>query len=69
MELARRGLVQANGDAAVMAHCGLALLHGREYDIAFGTVERAVQTNPNSLLTLLCAPLSATSTSATSIRH
>jgi tetratricopeptide (TPR) repeat protein len=57
MELARRGLVQANGDAAVMAHCGLSLLHGREYDIAFGTVERAVQTNPNSLLTLVCAAI------------
>jgi adenylate cyclase len=60
MELARRGLVQANGDAAVMAHCGLTLLHGREYDIAFGTVERAVQTNPNTC-SLSCAPLSVTS--------
>jgi TolB-like protein len=47
-ELARRGLLNAAGDAKVMADCGMALLQGaREYDWGLAVLESALAANPN----------------------
>jgi len=54
--LAHRGLAHAADDAMVMAHCGMALLmSGKDYELGFAAVQRAVQTNPNCLYVLMCA--------------
>ncbi len=48
LEYARRGLLHANGDAAVLAHCGDALLqYVKDYDWAMAVIQSAVETNPN----------------------
>ncbi len=50
-ELARRGLELAAGDATVIAHCSLVLLHNtRDYDLAMAAILAAVEANPNDLL-------------------
>jgi TolB-like protein len=53
IELARRGLDNAGGDAMVMAHCGMALLQtAREYDWACEVLQAAAASNPNNLLVI-----------------
>ncbi len=50
-ELARRGLELAAGDATVIAHCSMGLLHtGKDYDLAMAAIVSAVEANPNDLL-------------------
>ncbi len=50
-ELARRGLERAAGDATVIAHCSMALLHNsKDYDLAMAAIVSAVEANPNDLL-------------------
>jgi TolB-like protein/DNA-binding winged helix-turn-helix (wHTH) protein len=49
--LARRGLERAAGDATVIAHCSMALLHNsKDYDWAMAAIVSAVEANPNDLL-------------------
>ena len=49
--LARRGLERAAGDATVIAHCSMALLHKtKDYDWAMAAIVSAVEANPNDLL-------------------
>ena len=49
--LARRGLERAAGDATVIAHCSMALLHNsKDYDLAMAAIGAAVEANPNDLL-------------------
>jgi TolB-like protein len=56
VDLARRGLARPTRDAMVMAHCGMALLLvGKEYELGLASIQRALQTNPNSLFVLVCA--------------
>ena len=51
LEYARRGLLHAAGDAAVMAHCGNALLqYVKDYDWAMAVIQSAVEANPNYFL-------------------
>ncbi len=50
-ELARRGLQCAAGDATVIAHCSMALLHNtKEYALAMAAILSAVEANPNDLV-------------------
>lgn len=50
-ELARRGLECAAGDATVIAHCSMVLLHNtKDYDWAMAAIVSAVEANPNDLL-------------------
>ena len=56
VELARRALKHAAGDATVVAHCGMSLLHtGREYDWGMAVVQSAAETNPNNLMIVTAA--------------
>ena len=49
--LARRGLERAAGDATVIAHCSMILLHNtKDYDWAMAAIVSAVEANPNDLL-------------------
>ena len=49
--LARRGLERAAGDATVIAHCSMELLHiAKDYDWAMAAIQSAVEANPNDLL-------------------
>ena len=48
--LARRGLERAAGDATVIAHCSMALLHfSKDYDWAMAAILSAVEANPIDL--------------------
>ncbi len=50
-ELARRGLERAAGDAFVIAHCSMLMLHNtKDYDLAMAAILSAVEANPNDLL-------------------
>ena len=50
-ELARRGLERAAGDATVIAHCSMELLHNaKDYVLAMAAIQSAVEANPNDLL-------------------
>ncbi len=50
-ELARRGLERAAGDATVIAHCSMALLHtSKDYELAMAAIVSAVEANPNDML-------------------
>ena len=50
-DLARRGLERAAGDATVIAHCSMGLLHtSKDYDLAMAAIVSAVEANPNDLL-------------------
>jgi len=56
VELARRGLNHAAGDAAVMAHCGIALLQpGKDYESGMAALEAALAANPNDLIAVTLA--------------
>jgi TolB-like protein len=49
--LARRGLERAAGNATVIAHCSMVLLHiTKDYDWAMAAIVSAVEANPNDLL-------------------
>ena len=50
VELSRRGLDHAAGDAMVMAQCAMALIHtAKDYDWGMAVIQSAVEANPNSL--------------------
>lgn len=50
IELARRGLRHAAGNARTMAQCGMALLQtGREYDLGLEVIRAVAIANPNDL--------------------
>lgn len=50
IELARRGLKNAAGDAVVMAFCGLVLHHvAKEFDWGMEVIQAAIAANPNNL--------------------
>jgi adenylate cyclase len=53
---ARTALAVAEGDAIVLARCGMVLLDmGREYDQGLLTIKRAVEANPNNVMVLSLA--------------
>jgi TolB-like protein len=49
VELARRGLEHAAGDAMLMALCGMALLAAQQFDWGMTVVQSAAEANPNNL--------------------
>jgi TolB-like protein len=55
VELAHRGLRYAKGDARVMAHCGMALQGGKEYDWGMAVVLSAAEANPNNVMVAAAA--------------
>ena len=56
LQLARSALAVAEGDATVLARCGIVLqLIGREYDQGLLTIKRAVEANPNNLTVIFLA--------------
>jgi adenylate cyclase len=56
LQLARAGLAVAEGDATVLARCGMALiLMGRDYDQGLLTITQAVESNPNNLTAIFVA--------------
>lgn len=53
LRYARRALQHANGDANIMAQCGMALLQaGRDYRGGMAVIRAATTTNPNSVFAL-----------------
>lgn len=60
LDLAERGLAHAHGDARVMAHCAMSLLHlGQGRDRAMAILDRAISLNPNNALALLAAAVAS----------
>ena len=56
LQLARAALAVAEGDATVLARCGIVLqLMGREYEQGLLMIMRAVETNPNNLTAIFIA--------------
>jgi tetratricopeptide (TPR) repeat protein len=56
LRLAHAALAVAEGDATVLARCGMVLLIiGREYDQGLLTIKRAVDANPNNLTVIFLA--------------
>jgi adenylate cyclase len=56
LQLAHAALEVAEGDAIVLARCGIVLqLIGREYDRGLLTIKRAVEANPNNLTVISLA--------------
>lgn len=60
LRLARRALQHAQGDAVVMAQCGMALLQaGRDYVSGLAVIRAAAAANPNSLFVSVAAGVAA----------
>ena len=58
LDLARRALANAHGDAAVLALCGNILVNiGRDYDRGMQIVANAVEANPNNQTVLIWAAI------------
>ena len=58
VDLVRRALQNAAGDATVMADCAMALIHvAREYDWGMATIQAAVEANPNSTTVVIRASI------------
>ena len=55
LDLVRRALADPQGDATVLAQCGLTLVTMREYDRGMQIVANAVEANPNSHFVLMIA--------------
>ncbi len=56
LNLVRRALANAQGDAAVLAQCGIALVSiGRDYEYGLQIIVNAVEANPNNQYILICA--------------
>ncbi|MER8467815.1 hypothetical protein NKH02_34245, partial [Mesorhizobium sp. M1396] len=55
LDLVRRALADPQGDATVLAQCGLTLVSMREYDRGMQIVANAVEANPNSQFVLMVA--------------
>jgi tetratricopeptide (TPR) repeat protein len=55
LDLVRRALADPQGDATVLARCGLTLVSMREYDRGMQVVANAVKANPNSQFVLMIA--------------
>ncbi len=56
VDLARRGLERANGDAAAMVHCGMALLQvAKDYAWGYAILLSALEANPNNLIVVTAA--------------
>ena len=57
---ARRAFELAEGDAAVMAHCGISLVHfAQDYEVGMAMARAAVETNPNNLFVAVEAGIAA----------
>jgi tetratricopeptide (TPR) repeat protein len=52
---ARRGIQHAAGDVTVMAHCGIALVHVKDYEWGMAVLTAAVEDNPNDLIAAAAA--------------
>lgn len=53
LRYARRALQHANGDATIMAQCGMSLLQaGRDYRSGMAVIRAAAEANPNSIFAL-----------------
>jgi TolB-like protein/Flp pilus assembly protein TadD len=60
LRLARRALQHAQGDAVVMAQCGMALLQaGRDYESGVAVIRAAAAANPNALFVSAAAGVAA----------
>lgn len=60
LRLARRALQHAQGDAVVMAQCGMALLQaGRDYHSGMAVIRAAAAANPNALFVNAAAGVAA----------
>jgi tetratricopeptide (TPR) repeat protein len=55
LDLVRRALADPQGDATVLAQCGLTLVTLRDYDRGMQIVANAVEANPNSQFVLMTA--------------
>ncbi|MCA1439963.1 winged helix-turn-helix domain-containing protein [Ensifer sp. IC4062] len=56
IELARRGIERANGDALVLAMCGITLIIvARDYSWGLAVIQAAVDTNPHNLAVVVRA--------------
>jgi tetratricopeptide (TPR) repeat protein len=56
LDLVRRALANAQGDMAVLAQCGTALLSvGRDYDYGLRIISNALEANPNNQSALISA--------------
>jgi adenylate cyclase len=55
LDLVRRALADPQGDATVLAQCGLTLVSLRDYDRGMQIVANAVEANPNSQFVLMVA--------------
>ncbi len=56
VDVARRGLERANGDAAAMVHCGMALLQvAKDYAWGRAILLSALEANPNNLIVVTAA--------------
>lgn len=59
IELVQTALTYGAGDATVLAHCSVMLIHiAHDYDRGMRTTERALELNPNNIKVLLCAGIS-----------
>jgi TolB-like protein/DNA-binding CsgD family transcriptional regulator len=55
-ELAHRGLANAQGDASVLATCGIALIQvSCDWNLGLATLRRAVEANPNQFRVMMSA--------------
>ncbi|MEX0853284.1 MAG: adenylate/guanylate cyclase domain-containing protein [Bauldia sp.] len=58
LDLTRRALADAQGDATVLAQCGITLVSmGRDYDRGMQIIANAVEANPNNQQVLICAAI------------
>jgi tetratricopeptide (TPR) repeat protein len=55
LQYARAALAVAEGDATVLARCGMALMMARDYDQGLLTITQAVESNPNNLTAIFVA--------------
>ena len=55
LDLVRRALADPQGDATVLAQCGLTLVSLRDYDRGMQIVANAVEANPNNQFVLMVA--------------
>jgi TolB-like protein len=59
IELIHAALAHGSGDATVLAHCAVMLIHiAHDYDRGMRIAERSLELNPNNIKVLLCAGIS-----------
>lgn len=57
VDLARRAIIEAEGDANVLSTAAIVLLHSRHYDEAMQVATTALTTNPNDRAVINCAAI------------